>query len=168
MPRNVVRISLILVSILLAIFAPFIISGYSELKKATTSSSYVETAEHYRTAAQRIPWRADLYELSGHAFYYANDYGQADAVYQKAFYRHAFSPEGWVAWGDVNYLNNNPQRATEIWEQALQQKNPSDQLYSRLAERYQSNGEFSKAGDLDLYLILLRPLRTNWLIVGIT
>ena len=23
------------------------------------------------------------------------------------------------------------------------------------------NGEFSKAGDLDLYLILLRPLRTN-------
>lgn len=147
MPRNVVRISLILVSILLAIFAPFIISGYSELKKATTSSSYVETAEHYRTAAQRIPWRADLYELSGHAFYYANDYGQADAVYQKAFYRHAFSPEGWVAWGDVNYLNNNPQRATEIWEQALQQKNPSDQLYSRLAERYQSNGEFSKAAE---------------------
>src|SRR5678816_2096340 len=29
------------------------------------------------------------------------------------------------------------------------------------------NGEFSKAGDLDLYLILFRPLRTNWLIVGI-
>jgi len=29
------------------------------------------------------------------------------------------------------------------------------------------NGEFSKAGDLDLYLTLLRPLRTSWLIVGI-
>src|SRR5580704_13120470 len=28
-------------------------------------------------------------------------------------------------------------------------------------------GEFSKAGDLDLYLTLVRPLRTNWLIVGI-
>jgi hypothetical protein len=29
------------------------------------------------------------------------------------------------------------------------------------------NGEFSKAGDLDLYLTLRRPLRTSWLIVGI-
>ena len=147
MRRNIVRISLVLFSILLAIFAPFIISGYSELKKARTSSSYVEAAEHYRNAAQRIPWRGDLYELSGHAYYYAKDYMQADAAYQKAFDRHAFSPEGWVAWGDVNYLNNHQQRATQIWEQALKEKNPSDQLYSRLAEIYQSNGEFSKAAE---------------------
>jgi tetratricopeptide (TPR) repeat protein len=146
-PRSIVRISLILGLIFLAIFAPFIASGYSELQKTTTSSSYAEIAEHYRKAAQRIPWRSDLYELSGHAFYNAKDYVQADAVYQKAFYHHAFSPEGWVAWGDVNYLNNNPQRATEIWEQALEQKNPSEHLYSRLAEIYQSNGNISKAAE---------------------
>ncbi len=146
-PRNIVRISLILLAILLAIFAPLIVSGYSELKKATTASSYREAAEHYRNAAQRIPWRGDLYELSGHAFYYEKDYAQADAAYQQAFYHRAFSPEGWVAWGDVNYLSKDPQRATEIWEQALEQKNPSDQLYSRLAEIYQSNGEISKAAD---------------------
>jgi tetratricopeptide (TPR) repeat protein len=146
-PRNIVRISLILLAILLAIFAPIIVSGYSELKKATTANSYVEAAEHYRNAAQRIPWRGDLYELSGHAFYYAKDYAQADAAYQQAFYHRAFSPAGWVAWGDVNYLNKDSQRATEIWKQALEQKNPSDQLYSRLAEIYQSNGEISKAAD---------------------
>jgi hypothetical protein len=29
------------------------------------------------------------------------------------------------------------------------------------------NGEFSKAGDLDLYFTLVRPLRTSWFIVGI-
>src|SRR5256885_14999052 len=83
--RNLARVSLILLSILLAIFAPLIASGYSELKKARTSSSYIEVAEHYRNAAQRIPWRADIYELSGHAFYHAKDYMQADAVYRKAF-----------------------------------------------------------------------------------
>src|SRR5215475_5532666 len=143
--RNIIRVSLILGSIFLAIFAPFIASGYSELQKTTASSSYAEVAEHYWKAAQRIPWRADLYELSGHAFYYAKDYVQADAVYQKAFYHHAFSPEGWVAWGDVNYLNNNPGRATKIWEQALEQKNPSDQLYSRLAKIYESNGDIFRA-----------------------
>lgn len=146
-PRNIVRVSLILLSILLAIFIPFVLSGYSELKRATTSGSYVEIAEHYRSAAQRIPWRADLYELSGHAYYHAKEYAQADAVYRKAFDRHAFSPQGWVAWGDVNYLNHNPSRAAEIWEQALDEKDPSDQLYSRLADIYQSDGKFSKAAE---------------------
>jgi len=147
MLRNMFRVFLILVLISLAIFLPLISSGYSELKKATTSSSYVEIAQHYQAAAQRIPWRSDLYELSGHAYYYAKDYTQADAAYQKAFDHHTFSPEGWVAWGDVNYLNNNPQRATEIWKQALEQKNPSDHLYSRLAEIYQSNGDYPKAAE---------------------
>jgi tetratricopeptide (TPR) repeat protein len=146
-PRNIVRVLLILVPLFLAIFAPFIVSGYSELEKARSSSTYVEAAEHYRNAAQRIPWRADLYELSGHAYYHAKDYASADAVYQKAFDHHAFSPEGWVAWGDVNYLQDDPKRATEIWEQALERKDASEHLYSRLAEIYQSNGEPAKAAD---------------------
>ena len=136
MPRNIARNSLVLLAIFLAIFVPLIVSGYSELQKATVSSSYLETAGHYRRAAQRLPWRADLYELAGHAYYYAKDYVQADTVYQKAFSRHALTPEGWVAWGDVNYLNKDPGRATEIWEKAYEQRDPSDQLYSRLGEIY--------------------------------
>jgi tetratricopeptide (TPR) repeat protein len=144
-PRIAVRISLILLLILLAIVVPFIVSGYAELEKATTASSYTEAAEHYQNAAQRLPWRADLYELSGHAYYHAKEYAQADAAYQKAFDRHAFSPAGWVAWGDVNYLREDPQRATEIWERALEREHPSEQLYSRLAEIYQSRGETSRA-----------------------
>lgn len=146
-PRDIARISLILLIILLAIVVPLILSGYGELEKARASTSYAETAGHYQKAAQRIPWRADLYELSGHAYYYAKDYVQADVAYQKAFDRRAISPEGWVAWGDVNYLRDDPQRATEIWEQALQQENASEHLYSRLAEIYQSRGETSKAAE---------------------
>jgi tetratricopeptide (TPR) repeat protein len=144
-PRDIARISLILLAILLAILAPLIASGYSELEKAAASTSYAEAAEHYQRAAQRLPWRADLYELSGHAYYHAKDYVQADALYQKAFDRQAFSPEGWVAWGDVNYLRDDPQRATEIWEQALAEEDASEHLYSRLAEIYQSRGEITKA-----------------------
>ena len=131
--------------IFLAVFAPLILSGYSELKRASVASSYIEAAQHYENAAQRLPWRADLYELSGHSYYYAKDYAQADAAYQKAFQRDVLSPEGWVAWGDVSFLKEDPQRAREIWEQALEQENPSDQLYSRLAHIYQSNAELTKA-----------------------
>jgi tetratricopeptide (TPR) repeat protein len=126
---------------------PFTISGYLELEKAQASSTYVEAAEHYRKAAQRLPWRADLYELSGHAYYHAKEYARADAVYREAFERHAVSPEGWVAWGDVNYLQDDPGRAAEIWERALEQEGASEQLYSRLADIYQSRGENAKAAD---------------------
>jgi len=72
--RNIPRVLLVLGSILLAVFIPFTLSGYSELKKAAASHSYVEMARHYGNAAERLAWRPDLYELAGHAFYYAKDY----------------------------------------------------------------------------------------------
>jgi tetratricopeptide (TPR) repeat protein len=154
-PRRLLRLSLILVSIAAAVFITFVLSGYSELKKAAASSTYTEAAEHYRNAARRIPWRADLYELSGHAYYHAKEYGQADALYQQAFQRQAVSPQGWVAWGDVNYLRDDRERAAEIWEQGLEQEHPSEHLYSRLAEVYQSQDEHSKAAEaLQKYVAL--------------
>lgn len=147
MPRDIVRISLILLLIFLAISVPLILSGYAELEKAASSTSYLEVAGHYQNAARRLPWRADLYELSGHAYYHAQDYVRADTAYRDAFERGALSSEGWVAWGDVHYLIGNLQRAAEIWEQALEQGDPSEHLYSRLAEIYQSNGEPSRAAE---------------------
>jgi tetratricopeptide (TPR) repeat protein len=147
MPRPAVRVFLVVLLIGLAIFVPLLFSGYSELQKASLSGSYSEAAQHYQNAALRIPWRGDLYELSGHHYYYAKEYVKADAAYQKAYAHKKFSAEGWVAWGDVNYLNHNPERALEIWEQALAGENPSEHLYSRLAEIYQSNGDLSKAAE---------------------
>ncbi len=145
MARNIVRVFLVLVLLALAVCVPFFSSGYIELKKATQSSSYSEAATHYGAAAQHIPWRADLYELAGHAYYHAKEYGRASIAYQKASSLDALSPAGWVAWGDVYYLSNDPERAAQIWEEALGQKKPSEQLYARLAEIYRSKGEFSKA-----------------------
>lgn len=155
MQNNAARVTLILILLVLAIFAPVIASGYSELEKATTAQSYPEIAKHYWSAAQRIPWRPDGYELAGHAYYHAQEYAQADASYQKAFQRDALSPDGWVAWGDVQYLQDDHQRATEIWEQGLVQFNPSEKLYSRLSQTYKENGDYSKAADyLDKYVTL--------------
>ncbi len=157
MSRNGLRIFLILVLISLAIFLPLLFSGYVELQKASMAGSYSEAAKHYRSAAQRIPWRPDLYELAGHEYYYAKDYTAANTVYQQAYRSHALSPDGWVAWGDVNYLQNDVQRAFEIWEQALGQENPSEHLYSRLAEIYQSQGKYSKAAEYLQKYVAIHP-----------
>jgi tetratricopeptide (TPR) repeat protein len=145
MRTNLFRAVFVVLILLLVVAAPVILTGYSELQKATTASSYIEVAEHYKTAAQRLPWRAELYELSGHAYYHAKEYELADEVYQIANQRNALSPEGWVAWGDVHYLNDDPARATEIWEQGLAQENFSENLYSRLAQMYQEQADYSNA-----------------------
>lgn len=147
MPRGFLRVLLVLLLIFLAVFLPLTLSGYSELRAASAASSHIEAARHYHKAAQRIPWRGDLYELAGHYNYYAKAYSEADSLYQKALARNALSAEGWVAWGDVLYLAGDTARAREIWEQAQGQASPVAQLYSRLAEVYRSEGEFSRAAE---------------------
>lgn len=145
--RNALRVGTIILIILLAILVPVVGSGYSELKKAPSAASYLESAQHYGFAAQRIPWRHDLYELAGHAYYHAREYTRADAAYQKAFQYDALSPDGWVAWGDVNYLKGDHPRSAEIWEQGLMQPNHSENLYSRLAQIYREDKNYVKAAE---------------------
>lgn len=143
--RRWFRNALILTALLSAVVAPPVFSGYAELKAASSASSHRQAAEHYLRAAQRLPWRPDLYELAGHYLYHAGEYDRAGEAYQQAFKRGALSPEGWAAWGDVLYLGGDRQRAMEIWTQALDQPNHSEKLYSRLAEIYQQRGEYAQA-----------------------
>jgi len=142
-----IRNGLIGLILILAVSVPFVLSGYSEIHKAEHASSHMDAAEHYRAVALRIPWRPDFYELAGHHFYYAEEYAKANDLYQEAFARNALSPDGWVAWGDVNYLNGNPERAAEVWKHGLEQPNASEKLYSRLAKTYQENKDYSKAAE---------------------
>ncbi len=145
--RNTLRVLPVLLSIALAIIAPIIFSGYSELDKGNTAPSRLEAAQHHQSAALRLPWRADLYELAGHEYYHAKEYKLAEAAYQKAFQRHALLAAGWVAWGDVHYLMGDAERAAEIWKQGLEQTNPSEDLYSRLALIYKEQKNYAQAAE---------------------
>ena len=145
--RNLFRAMPILFVLALAVVVPLMFSGYAQLRQASVAPSDLEAAHHYQAAAQRLPWRADLYELAGHEYYYAREYSLAEAAYEKAFQRKALTAEGWVAWGDVSYLNDDPARGKEIWEQGLTQPNPSEKLYSRLAQIYQEEKDYAKAAE---------------------
>ncbi len=145
--HNLRRVLAVLSVLALAISVPFVLSGYAELQQAQSAASYLEAAEHYQLAARRLPWRVDLYELAGHEYYYAKQYSLADDAYQQAFQHNALTADGWVAWGDVNYLNNDAARGTEIWEQGIAQPATSDKLYSRLAQIYQEEKDYAKAAE---------------------
>lgn len=148
MLRNELRVGLFLLLLAAAIFTPLVLSGYLAMAEAFTATSYLQVAKGYSTAAMRLPWRPDLFELAGHAYYNAGEYSLAEAAYRKANGRHALSPDGWVAWGDVLYLKEEPENATQIWEQGLAQNNPSEQLYSRLGQVYQETGNYDQAAQL--------------------
>jgi len=145
MRNTTLRVGGILLIIILAVFTPVVWSGYSEWKQAETAAPYTEIAKHYLIAAKRLPWQPGLYELAGTAHYHAKEYSQANSAYQEAFQRGALSAEGWVAWGDVNYLNGDHPRAAEIWKQGISQQNPSKNLYSRLARIYAEDKDYSTA-----------------------
>lgn len=145
MHRKPLRVAGVILLLVLGIAAPVLYSGYSELKQAETAGSYLEIAGHYKSAVQRLPWRTDLYELAGHAYYHAKEYPLAAEMYRAAVERGALSSEGWVAWGDVNYLDGDSGRAAEIWEAAFGQGYISAPLYSRLAKVYQERGEYFAA-----------------------
>jgi tetratricopeptide (TPR) repeat protein len=148
MSRHTLRVVAFLFLLVLAILTPVVVSGYSELRQASRAGTYPEVGDHYRAAAQRLPWRSDLYELAGHAYYHAKDYSRAQAVYRKAFERQALSPDGWVAWGDVYFLDQDVEQATRIWEQGLGEKQFSEKLYSRLSQVYQDNGDYARAAQV--------------------
>lgn len=147
MQRSHLRVGIVIILIILGTAAPIVYSGYSALKRAEAASTYSDAANQYRIAAQRIPWRPDLYELSGHAYFHALDYGRADEMYLSAFERNALSPAGWAAWGDVNYLKEDPARAIELWKQALEQDVIDDGVYLRLGYAAQENGDVANAVD---------------------
>lgn len=145
MRRGVLRFLSVCLLLLAALIAPVILNGYAELRQANASSSYNEIAEHYLRAAQRLPWRADLYELSGHAYFHAKEYARANDMYQIALEKDALSSAGWMAWGDVNYLNGNKPRALELWKQALEQVEFSNAIYLRLAQAAREDEDYAAA-----------------------
>ncbi|HQU36378.1 MAG TPA: tetratricopeptide repeat protein, partial [Anaerolineales bacterium] len=147
MSRAGLRITLVLLLILLAVAIPILVDGNSEIRKAAEAQSYPEMAEHYVRAAQRLPWRTDLYELAGHAYFHDRDFARADAMYRAAREKNALTPAGWAAWGDANFLNDNTERAIEIWKQGLEQTEFLPGLYQRLAYAMEEQGKFSLAAD---------------------
>ena len=157
MLRSTLRVVSFLLLLVIAVLAPVVASGYSELKQASTSGTPLEAAGHYKAAALRLPWRVDLYELAGHAYYQAKEYSPAEAAYRKAFERHALSPEGRVAWGDVLYLSHDSEQATQIWEQGLAQEHFSEMLYSRLAQVYKENKDYSHAAQVLQKYVAVHP-----------
>jgi tetratricopeptide (TPR) repeat protein len=141
--------ALILVALLTLILTPRPIAGYLNLAQAEIHSNEhftsLDVARYYASAAERIPWRPDLYERTGFTFKNGDEYSMAEKFFRLALQHHAISPDGWLAWGDAIYMQGDVPGAIAIWIEALEQNKPDPFVHAYLARGHEEMGNYADA-----------------------
>ena len=147
--RAFLRNTLIVLILLALILAPRPAAGYfalaQALRRSVGHSKILERAPYYALAAERIPWRPDLYEQAGNDYINGDDYKTAIRFYSLALQHHDLSPDGWMAWGNALDLQGDTAGAVAIWEKALKQKNPDPFVHLYLGDGYEKIGNYACA-----------------------
>jgi tetratricopeptide (TPR) repeat protein len=134
--QTLIRNVLIVIILLALILVPRPAAGYLDLAEAEELDighvKFLDVAPYYALAAERIPWRPDLYEQAGHFYFNGKDYEMAIRFYNLALQQHALSSNGWMAWGNALDLQGDAAGAVAIWEKALKQQNPDPYVHSYL------------------------------------
>jgi tetratricopeptide (TPR) repeat protein len=155
--------ALMLIILSILILAPRPLAGYLDLAQAEERSTghlkSLDIAPYYASAAERIPWRPDLYEQAGFAYQNGGDNSTAEKFYRIANLHHALSSNGWMAWGSAVYAQGDVPGAVAIWEEALKQKDPDPFVHAYLADGYEKVKNY--AGAMQEWKIFL-PTSTDY------
>jgi tetratricopeptide (TPR) repeat protein len=147
--QALVRNALILLVLLALILVPRPAAGYFDLARAELHSighfNFLDPAPYYALAAERIPWRPDLYEQAGNDYFNGHAYEAAIQFYGLALQHHALSSNGWMTWGNALYLQGDAKGAVAIWEKVLKQGNPDPYVHTYLGDGYEKIGNYSGA-----------------------
>jgi tetratricopeptide (TPR) repeat protein len=136
--------ALILISVLMLILAPRIISGTIELRMAhlfDLAGNEAGAAQAYASAAARIPWMPSLWEKAGMKARHRGDAENAIVYLNKANERHAISKEGWLELGLAYQMQGELSSALTAWEKAI----PLAPAYGNLASAERSLGNLTNA-----------------------
>ncbi len=118
------QISLIVALLLMLVCGLVIFDGYQTLSKAKSASSAHDRSIYYESAAQRLPWAVDLYEMAGSAALNADEYERAIALFQTARQKSALSPAGQFELGQAYFSGGDQEKALAEW-QTLPNGDPS-------------------------------------------
>ena len=75
-------------------FGPVIFVGYADLSSAKLTVSAHERARYYESAARRLPWIVESYEMAGSAALAAAEYDHAIDLLQVARSKAVLTPNG--------------------------------------------------------------------------
>jgi protein O-GlcNAc transferase len=154
------RQAFILLFLLMLILAPRPIAGFLNLGTASRSSAagdYASASSALALAAERIPWRADLWGLAGQAAWQAGESEQALGFFEEGQSRSALSLADWLAYGDSFQTLGDQTSAIWAWEQSIFQHEPSASAYWRLAKASRLAGDFPLAIEYLRKALVLAP-----------
>ncbi len=93
------------------------------------------------TVAEQQPWRSGFWEAAGDAALAAGDLEIAGDYFARAAARAELSPEGYLAWGDADWLAEKPYTALQIWEIAARYGVSQDEILVRQSEVFRVIGD---------------------------
>ncbi len=134
----------ILLLLFTIIFSPRPLLGYWHLgqaQKLEKAGNLTGAASEYSEAAQRLPWRPDLWEKAGEAAFLTGDSQRARTDLDLAVEKGALNAHGWLILGQVYQTLGDLQSAVSAWEHAL----PLADAYRFLAELKRNSGDFTGA-----------------------
>ncbi len=141
MPRfiGVTRILLVIISLLAAITAPALISGYSQLERAHAASAvkdFPRAGRYFESASHLLLWKPELSEQAAMAYASAGDWQRAMPLFQRGEALGALSADGWDVLGTGYWLQSDNARALDAWDAGLHQYPQELKFYARFALAY--------------------------------
>src|SRR5512142_329744 len=133
------RVVLILLILITAIFVPVTGSGYLDLRRAeaaNTQRDYGAASLYYRAAALKLPWRLELWEQVAAAEIRAGNQAAAVSIYQARRQQGVLSEFGWEYLGAFYCVNGNCREGLKIWMEGLKAHPSNTRIYSLLSEGY--------------------------------
>jgi tetratricopeptide (TPR) repeat protein len=147
---------LILIFLLTLILIPRPIVGWLDLQTARRNDAagdYAQAASAYVDAAQRLFWRANLWQDAGLAALKADQPVDAIASLVIAQRNNALTSDGWLALGDAYSQTNGSAAAISAWQNA----GGVASAYERLVKAHRAESDFpATISDLQ-HLIALEP-----------
>ena len=158
--RQYYYVPLLLITLLIMVISPRLLSGWQDERQAQRSiadGEYSQAALLFESAAQRLPWRYDLWEQAGMAALAMGDWDGAILFLDKAETKGLLSYQGKIAIGDSYEKKGDLVSAIKIWKGALTVYETKAELFDRLAQAYHSLRDFTaEEGELR-DLIALQP-----------
>jgi len=153
-------VPLILISLLIMAISPRLLAGWQDemqARQTATAGEYFQAAILFESAAQRLPWRYDLWEQAGMAALTMGDWDGAIRFLDKAGTKGLLSYQGKIAMGDAYEKKGDLESAIKIWKGALSVYETKAEVYDRLAQAYHSLRDFTaEEGELR-DLLALQP-----------
>jgi len=135
----------VLLVLAVAVAAPVFTSGLWDLRvggDAIRAGHYQEAARAFESAAHKLLWRADLWEMAGMSAYSGGDQLLAARLLQIASDKDALSAAGWEVRGSSLWAAGYPASAVSAWLEGSRQYPREPQLWDRLAGAYHELADY--------------------------